>query len=135
MESNKGIILGTIFGILGIILSAVIFIAIVYYSGYIIGYVAILCGAIAGGGFGLGYKLGKGTVNDDNYKIFLTVTIVFGVLGVLAAYIAPYILFISKGISFFEYISLMGFGFMDILFIAIGAYGGEISGRYMLRFF
>ena len=132
---QKTWLFGIILGIIGIVVGGGIFIAITLKTGMIIGFAAILVGAIAGGGFGLGYKLGNGKFKDKpDVQRFLAVATIFGLLGMFAAYFGPYIfLFAPKGINLALYLSAVGFGIRDILFIAIGAFGGRWAGKSLAK--
>ena len=133
-DNTKAWTLGVILGIIGVILSAGVLIYITLKTERIFGIVTIISGIISGGAVGLGYKLGKGNLTSKSQvQMFLWILTFFGLLGVSAAYFGPYILFAANGISFLDYISLIGFGFMDIIFILIGAYGGRYAGESLAR--
>ncbi|MBT5023098.1 hypothetical protein HOK51_08090 [Candidatus Woesearchaeota archaeon] len=130
VKLDRGLGFGLLFGLIGIIISAIIFVVVAVKTDTIFGIVAILCGAISGGAFGLGYKIGKGTFKKEAcVKNFLLFATAFGLVGVLAAYLAPSIWFAMHGIPLSFYLSLIEFDFMDALFIAIGAYGGRWAGK------
>ena len=102
--------------------------------GKILGIVAILCGGISGGAVGLGYKLGQGKIDSKKEaNTFLWILTLFGLFGVLVGYLGPYLIFASKGFSFSMYFSLIGFDFISLLFIIIGAYGGRWAGSHIAR--
>lgn len=132
MENRKAWTLAIIFGFIGVIISGAIFFAMMYYTDRIFGLVAIACGFISGGAAGLGYRIGKGSIHGGNVKKFLTVSALFGLLGVAAGYMAPYVYLASQLGRLFTlsgYFALMEYGFMDLLFIAIGAWGGRWAGQ------
>ena len=135
MENNQSAWLTAIIaGIIGIAISSAIFVFIATKTGSIYGAVAILCGAISGGAVGLGYKLAKGKFKTaSDVKIFTWVLALFGLLGVMNAYLAPYVFIAKAAIPLSMYFSLMQFGFMDALFILIGAYGGRWAGSFMAK--
>jgi hypothetical protein len=125
---------GLLVGMVGIAISAAIFVIIAMNTGYIYGAVAILCGALSGGIVGITYKLAKGKIlNPTQAKIFLWVLTVFGLLGVLAAYVSPYIIYPVDGGGFIGYVKFMEFDIKDVLFIVIGAYGGRLVGMKLAQ--
>ncbi len=134
IDNSRAWILATVFGIAGILLSAILFVFITWKTGYILGLVAIICGAISGGAAGLGFKLAQGKIaTKEGVMVFIWSLAFFGLMGMLAAYFGPYLLFASKGISFTTYLSLISFDAKDIVFIMIGSFGGRWAGSRIAR--
>ena len=123
MKKSKPWILASAFGLIGVLISGAIFFSIAYATGTIFGLVAILCGFISGGAAGLGYKIGKGTLHKGKeVKPFLAMVTLFGLLGIIVGYLAPYIYFaVSFGafISLETYFKIICFNFIDALFVFI----------------
>ena len=134
---KKAWTLSVLFGIIGMILSGAIFFGIMYATEMIFGFVAIGCGMLSGGLAALGFKLGKGDFKSQKeITIFLSLLTVFGLLGVISGYFAPYFYFLIRNgmlINLSFYLSLIEFGFMDIIFALIGAYGGRYIGKIVVR--
>ena len=136
INMKKAWTLSVLFGIIGMILSGAIFFGIMYATEMIFGFVAIGCGMLSGGLAALGFKLGKGDFKSQKeITIFLSLLTVFGLLGVISGYFAPYFYFLIKNgmmINVGIYLSLIEFGFMDVVFALIGAYGGRYIGKRMV---
>lgn len=129
-DNSKAYITGIVLGIIAAIISVGIFIVFTVKSGIIFGLAAVLVGVVSGGAVGLGYRLGKGKItNDSEAAKFLWTLTLFGLLGMLIAYFGPYLYFATGGLNISMYLTLIGFDWMDILFIAIGAYGGRWAGK------
>ena len=134
MKDQAAWILGILFGLFGILISAGLFAFIALETGMIFGMVAILCGGISGGAVGLGYKIGKGKLKSKKeVNTFLSVITLFGLFGIIIAYLGPYWVFASKLLSFSMYMSLIDFNLMDLMFMFIGAYGGRWVGARIAR--
>ncbi len=124
---RKEILYGILFGVGGILLSSIILYAIVSKLENIWGWFTIISGMISGGAFGLGYGAGKGKVNEQNKNTFMYLCIFFGFFGVIMFYLIPFILY---NLNFNDYLEFMNIGFLDIIFILLGAYGGELAGKW-----
>jgi len=136
MNNNKAWILSIVLGLVGIAISAAIFFGMMVVTGMIFGLVAIFTGALAGGLAGLGYRIGGGQLQTKSQASnFLWLTTIIGLISVVAGFtLAPYIYTgayaMTDFISFVElYAKLGGFSIIDVLFVAIGAYGGRWAGQ------
>jgi hypothetical protein len=127
-NNNLSWILGITFGLVGALVSAAIYVYIAYKIHIIFSLVAILCGIIAGGAMALGFMLGKGKLTQKNVSLYLWATTILGAIGVLAAYFLPYVIYF-RFLSLSFYLTLIKFGFLDVLFIVFGAFGGRWAGQ------
>lgn len=127
-------IVSILFGLIGIAISAAIFFGIMVATERVFGIVAIFTGAIAGGLAGIGYKIGGGTFRSkEQASTFLGYVALVGLVAVLAAFtVGPYFYIADGTGDFFAFLELYnamgGFSLIDILFVAIGAYGGYWAG-------
>ncbi|MEM4230526.1 MAG: hypothetical protein QXF25_01495 [Candidatus Pacearchaeota archaeon] len=127
---RKPFILSIVMGLLAVIISAAILVIITYKTGRIFGIITFLSGVVCGGATGWGYKIGKGKiVSKNDAQFFLTLCTIFGAVGVIAAYLGPYLILFSKFLSLNSYLNLLKFGILDILFIVLGAFGGRWAGK------
>ncbi|MBI4045044.1 MAG: hypothetical protein HY392_05025 [Candidatus Diapherotrites archaeon] len=134
--NGKAWFLAIIFGLIGIVISAAVFFGIMVATERVFGLVAIFTGAIAGGIAALGFKLGGGSFKEQkdvsNFLLFATI---IGFLAVVAGFVvSPYFYLGGFGRmefgTFIElYSSLGGFSPIDLLFVAIGAFGGRWAGQ------
>jgi hypothetical protein len=118
-----------ILGVIGVLVSAGIFVYVAYATERIFGLVAVACGFISGGAASLGFMLGGGSFRiKSDVDAYLWMSTIFGLLGVLSAYFLPYLILFSA-MPMATYLNLISFGILDVVFIAIGAYGGKWAGQ------
>jgi len=122
-------------GLIGAIVGGAIYFGSVIYTHYAFGLIIFFTGAFAGFCLAFGYKIGGGRLKRKEEIIFLKYSsMLVGALSGVFGYFGLYFLGNLLGIplSFSEYIQLIDFGIVEIIFIAIGGIGGNwIIGRSM----
>lgn len=135
MNSLNVWIKAALLGLVGIAISAAIFFGMMIATERVFGIAAIFTGALAGGMAAIGYKIGGGVLTKKSeVSNLLNFATIIGLLAVAAGFvIAPYLYFAADKLDFFTFWSLYsevgGFGFIDVIFVAIGAYGGRWAAK------
>lgn len=101
-------------GLLGILISVIGYSLMVTYTQSVYGLVVSLLGSLAGAHAVLGY-LGKEKIKEEDFGTISKIGVAFAFLGS----VAPFILY--------------AFGVSDIIFIAIGTFGGYEFAQFLYR--
>lgn len=124
-------ILAIVFGCIGIAVSGALFFAMLLFTNSVFGILVAVFGVLTGFLTALGFKLGKGSFpTEKSVTLFLHLATVFGFLGVAAGYgVIMGLAWIGGETQAWNVLSPI-----DLLFAAIGAYGGRWAGeKFLIR--
>lgn len=128
-SQTKAWTLAILFGAIGVILSAGAFLAMIVYTKWVFGILTVAFGVLSGFLCALGFKVGKGSLATQKHvSLFLNLATLFGFLGVAGGYLGLVALVFASGDP--QAWSVLRLS--DLLFAALGAYGGRWAGEKFL---